>query len=102
MISASRSGGTGTILVIALVGIAQNPGSENIRFSPRVFFTIFALILLLPLPAYKIIIDNGLGLKAAPVMEPSTTSNSSLDGSMNAVELVECAALCVSLINKAT
>ncbi len=62
-ISAARSGGSGTILLTALVSTAQDPGGDNPRFSPRIFFLIFGLILILPLIAYRFIIKSGLGLK---------------------------------------
>ena len=62
-ISAARSGGSGTILLIALLSIAQDPGSDDIRFSPRIFFVIVGLILILPIIAYRFIIKHNLGLK---------------------------------------
>ena len=62
-ISAARSGGSGTILLTALVSSAQDPGGDTPRFSPRIFFLIFGLILILPLIAYRVIIMTGLGLK---------------------------------------
>jgi hypothetical protein len=63
-ISVARSGGSGAILLVALLSIAQNTGpADGMRFSPRIFFMIFALILIAPMIAYKVIIDNGIGLK---------------------------------------
>jgi hypothetical protein len=62
-ISAARSGGSGTILLVALISIAQDPGSDDIRFSPRIFFVIVGLILILPIIAYRFIIKHNLGLK---------------------------------------
>jgi hypothetical protein len=75
-ISFARAGGSGTILLIALLSIAQDPGSDNIRFSPRVFFAIFAIILITPMVAYKVIIDGGVGLKAVEKFEEQSKDDS--------------------------
>jgi hypothetical protein len=70
LISFARSGGSGTIILIALISIAQSPGSDNVRFSSRIFILIFSLILIIPMIAYKYIISNNIGRK--PV-QPSKT-----------------------------
>jgi len=63
-ISAARSGGSGTILLCALISIVQNPGDpENIRFSPTIYIIIFGVILILPIIAYNVIVRKKLGLK---------------------------------------
>lgn len=76
-ISAARSGGSGTIFLCALLSIAQNPGSSNIRFSPRYYLLIFACILVFPLLAYYRVIKYGIGLKTkASQNKPSDNPNS--------------------------
>ena len=62
-ISAARSGGSGTILLIAFIAMGQDPGSDNPTFPPRIFFLIFGILLIMPLIAYRFIILKGLGLK---------------------------------------
>lgn len=48
-ISASRSGGSGLILLTGVVAFVQQPGSAQERFSPAIFFTIFGVLLIAPL-----------------------------------------------------
>lgn len=62
-ITAARSGGSGSFLLCALLGIIQSPGS-NTRFSPQVFLLIFAALFLLPIIAYRVIIREKIGLRA--------------------------------------
>jgi hypothetical protein len=62
-ITAARSGGSGSFLLCALLGIIQSPGS-NTRFSPQVFLLIFAAFFLLPVLAYRTIIREKIGLRA--------------------------------------
>ena len=62
-ITAARSGGSGSFLLCALLGIIQSPGS-NTRFSPTVFLLIFAGLFLLPIVSYRIIITEKIGLRA--------------------------------------
>lgn len=86
-ISLARSGGSGTILLVALLSIAQNIGpAEGMRFSPRIFFMIFALILIAPIIAYKLIIDNDIGLKT-PEME--IDRNKEYDASVELAQIVD-------------
>jgi len=62
-ISACRSGGSAMILLCALIAAIQQPGSSNPNFSVPVYYTIFAFIMILPMPAYYYIIKDGLGVR---------------------------------------
>lgn len=63
-ISACRTGGSAMILLCALIAAIQQPGASTPNFSVPVYYTIFAFIMILPMPAYYYIIKNGLGLRA--------------------------------------
>ena len=62
-ISAARSGGSGYILLCALVALAQDPGSDNMRFSVTVFMSIFGILLCLPILGYIYITRYKIGLR---------------------------------------
>jgi hypothetical protein len=66
-ISAARAGGSGCMVLTALVSIAQDPGTSTQHFSVAVYFVIFGVILTLSLVAYFFITHNKLGLKDAHV-----------------------------------
>jgi hypothetical protein len=58
-ITAARFGGSGSILLVALVSLGQQPGHEPPNFTPRVFILVFAFLLLLsPIAYYRIRRDN--------------------------------------------
>jgi multisubunit Na+/H+ antiporter MnhG subunit len=60
-ISAARSGGSVLILICAIIAFIQNPGSNNERFSTSVYLTIFGIILLPPILAYRYITSSHIG-----------------------------------------
>ena len=62
-ITASRSGGSGLILLTGVVAFIQRPGSVLERFSPAVFFTVFGVILIAPLFALAFIERHKPGLR---------------------------------------
>lgn len=62
-ITAARAGGSAYILLCALISVAQNPGSTNMRFSVATYMIIFGCLLSPPILAYKYITDNHLGLR---------------------------------------
>lgn len=62
-ITAARAGGSAYILLCALISVAQNPGSTNMRFSVSTYMIIFGCLLSPPILAYKYITDNKLGLR---------------------------------------
>lgn len=60
-ISAARSGGSFYIVLCALIALPQDPGSENVRFSPRIYFIVFGCLLVPPLIAYWYITSRNIG-----------------------------------------
>lgn len=62
-ISAANCGGSVGIVLTALVGLAQNPGSEHERFSTEVFFIIFFCLLASSIIAFYYIVFNNIGLR---------------------------------------
>jgi hypothetical protein len=82
MISAARSGGSGSLLLVAILAMIQNPGSEHIRFSSRIYLLIFAIILIPSLLSYLYIITHDIGLKPPE-------SNANTDENNNSIELSE-------------
>lgn len=62
-ISAGRVGGSGFILLTALLALVQNPGSDNRRFASSIYFVIFGVILLFPIAAYYYIVGNDIGIR---------------------------------------
>ena len=65
-ITAARAGGSAYILLCALISVAQNPGSTDMRFSVATYMIIFGCLLSLPILAYKYIMDKNLGLRKNP------------------------------------
>ncbi len=63
-ISAARSGGSAYILICALLSVVQSPGSSNQRFSVSVYMTIFGILLIAPVFAYRYITKNQIGLRS--------------------------------------
>ena len=61
-ITASRSGGSGAILLTAVVAIIQSPG-RNERFDSGVYLTVFGCLLSLPIFAYRYIVKYKLGVR---------------------------------------
>ena len=82
MISAFRSGGSGSLLLVAILAMIQDPGSDNIRFSSRIYILIFAIILTLSPWSYIYINTHGIGLKP-------TELNVNKDENNNSTELSE-------------
>lgn len=68
-ISGARAGGSGCMVLTALIAIAQDPGTTQQQFSVAVYFTIFGILLSLSVLAYFYIVYTGLGLKN-PVITP--------------------------------
>ena len=79
-ITAARSGGSAYILLCAVISVAQDPGSDDMRFSVSTYMIIFGCLLSLPIFAYKYIIDNNCGLRE---------SNSSSEKTFTTVEIME-------------
>jgi hypothetical protein len=73
-ISGARAGGSGCMILTALVAIAQDPGTSSQHFSVAVYFTIFGIILSLSLAAYFYIVHMKLGLKD-PNVTPLNSSS---------------------------
>lgn len=69
-ISAARSGGSGYILLCAIIAAIQDPGSSNMRFSVSTYMIIFGALLTLPLFAYKYIVDLKIGLRGSSLADP--------------------------------
>jgi len=59
-ISSFRAGNSGGLLLVSLVALIQNPGSDHMLFSPTVYYSLFATILLLPILMYRFLMytDN--------------------------------------------
>lgn len=62
-ITAARFGGSGSILLVALVSLVQQPGHEPPLFTPRVFILVFAFVLILSPLAYWRIKRDGIGIR---------------------------------------
>lgn len=82
-ISAARSGGSGLILVTALLSALQSPGASNPRFSVSAYFCIFGVVLMLPLLAYRHITASKIGLRTASDSEAVPTDSLELPTVMN-------------------
>ena len=62
-ITAARAGGSGMILICALVSLAQSPGSHPPRFPTRIFILLFAGILAIAPYSFYRIRKNELGMR---------------------------------------
>jgi len=60
-ISAIRSGGSGFVLLCALIATSQDPGTSEQRFSSRIYLCIIGALLSTALPAYYFITRQQLG-----------------------------------------
>ena len=58
LISSYRAGNSIGILIVSLTSLIQSPGSNQTRFSPTIYFMIFAIILAFPIIFYKQIIND--------------------------------------------
>jgi hypothetical protein len=76
-ITAARFGGSGTILLCALVAAVQSPGHDAL-FSPRVFIFIFAIFLSLSPVAYLYIQQGRLGLRTSEDKESEEATRETL------------------------
>jgi hypothetical protein len=62
-ITAARAGGSGMILICALVSLVQSPGKHPPRFSPTVFILLFAGILAIAPYSFYRIRRNEIGMR---------------------------------------
>jgi hypothetical protein len=64
-ITAARFGGSGSILLIAIVSLGQQPGHEPPNFTPRVFILVFAFLMILSPLAYWYITRENIGRRTS-------------------------------------
>lgn len=76
----ARAGCDTLAILISLVAMIQNPGSEtNVRFSPFYFYFGFGIYMLLPLAAYYYVSTTGYGLRNDTDMEKQAFFHGGLD-----------------------
>lgn len=61
-ISSARGGGSAAILLCAVLGLIQSPGTTPL-FSPRIFILIFAGLFIIPIVSHWYITKHNIGLK---------------------------------------
>ena len=61
-ISAARGGGSAAILLCAVLGLIQSPGTTPL-FSPRIFILIFACLFVIPIISHWYITKHNIGIK---------------------------------------
>lgn len=92
-ISATRLGGSFTVLLTSIVASIQSPGSSHPLFSVPVYFTIFGALLTLSLPSFYLVVTKGHGLRnpnmnrkddvTAIINDSNSSLNPMLDDSSN-------------------